>query len=276
MRAGVGPGAYAQRRDIADVTVDGQPRIVPLRVAPGFGTSRSTDVDPRGLPVVGSDGVAGGIVRDVWVDRAEVIVRYLEVEVEARIGRRPRGSRGTVVSSADELRDACGHAHRAQVVVDSIMGADFAGVPQTRDPDQITFLEEERVMAYYGAGTLYASPSARGAAAVMRLGRARVRGRARPARAAAAPASACSGKARRMRGRWPSAASTCARSRSISASSCCRARSRCVAQGGTVVDAAVAAALARCRPRCSRSATSCCWPGSPADRPSTRSPTSAS
>jgi photosynthetic reaction center H subunit len=44
------------------------------------------------------------------------------------------------------------------VVVDSVMGSDFAGVPPTRDPDQVTLLEEERVMAYYGAGTLYASP----------------------------------------------------------------------------------------------------------------------
>jgi photosynthetic reaction center H subunit len=45
------------------------------------------------------------------------------------------------------------------VVVDSVMGSDFAGVPTTRSPDTVTFLEEERIMAYYGAGTLYASPA---------------------------------------------------------------------------------------------------------------------
>jgi photosynthetic reaction center H subunit len=148
MRAGVGPGAYAQRRDIPDVAVDGQPRIVPLRVAPDLGTSPQ-DVDPRGLPVVGSDGATGGVVRDVWVDRAEVIVRYLEVEV------------GTVEGGGRNVLLPINFARvsRRRVVVDSVMGGDFVGVPQTRHPDRVTLLEEERVVAYYGAGTLYASPS---------------------------------------------------------------------------------------------------------------------
>jgi photosynthetic reaction center H subunit len=149
MRAGVGPGAYAQRRDIVDVTIDGTPRIVPLRAAPDMGTSKH-DVDPRGLPVVGSDGITGGVVRDVWVDRSEVIVRYLEVEV-ASAGQ---GDRNSVLLPMNFAR-----VGSRRVVVDSVMGGDFVGVPQTRNPDQITLLEEERVMAYYGAGTLYASPS---------------------------------------------------------------------------------------------------------------------
>ncbi len=151
LRAGVGPGAYAQRRDIVDVTAEGAPRIVPLRVAPDFGTARQ-DVDPRGLTVFGADGVAGGIVTDVWVDRAEVIVRYLELSLAAESGQGMQ--RSTVLLPMNFAR-----VGRRGVVVDSIMGGDFAGVPQTRDPDRVTFLEEERVMAYYGAGTLYASPS---------------------------------------------------------------------------------------------------------------------
>ena len=44
-----------------------------------------------------------------------------------------------------------------RVTVDSILGSQFAGVPQTAAADTVTFLEEERVMAYYGAGTLYAT-----------------------------------------------------------------------------------------------------------------------
>jgi len=32
-------------------------------------------------------------------------------------------------------------------------------VPMLKNPDQITLLEEERISAYYGAGTLYAEPS---------------------------------------------------------------------------------------------------------------------
>ena len=31
-------------------------------------------------------------------------------------------------------------------------------VPATRSPEQITLLEEEKITAYYGAGTLYATP----------------------------------------------------------------------------------------------------------------------
>ena len=148
LRAGVGPGAYAQRRDIFDTTVDGHARIVPLRAAADFGLS-SRDVDPRGLPVVGSDGVAGGVVHDIWVDRSEVLIRYLEITVAAG-----GASVGRVLLPMNFAR-----VGPRQVVVDSVMGGDFAGVPQTRDPDHVTLLEEERVMAYYGAGTLYASPS---------------------------------------------------------------------------------------------------------------------
>jgi photosynthetic reaction center H subunit len=31
-------------------------------------------------------------------------------------------------------------------------------VPGTKQPEQVTLLEEEKIMAYYGAGTLYATP----------------------------------------------------------------------------------------------------------------------
>ena len=38
------------------------------------------------------------------------------------------------------------------------MGSQFGSVPALGNPDQITFLEEEKVTAYYGAGTLYSDP----------------------------------------------------------------------------------------------------------------------
>jgi photosynthetic reaction center H subunit len=145
--AGIGPGAYAQRRDIPDTTIDGQPRIVPLRVAADFAVS-SRDIDPRGLAVVGSDMVVGGVVGDVWVDRSEVLFRYLEVEVAGA------GGRGTVLLPVNFSR-----IDTRRIVVDSIMGRDFGNVPQTRDADVVTLLEEEKIMAYYGGGTLYADPS---------------------------------------------------------------------------------------------------------------------
>jgi photosynthetic reaction center H subunit len=42
--------------------------------------------------------------------------------------------------------------------VQAILAHQFANVPQTKSPDQITMLEEEKITAYYGAGTLYATP----------------------------------------------------------------------------------------------------------------------
>ncbi len=146
MKANVGPGSYADRADVADVTFEGATKIVPLRVAEGFGVA-SNDPDPRGMPVVGADGQVGGTVRDLWVDRSEMLFRYLEVDV-------PNGAQGPHVL----LPINFARIDRRQVTVRSVLGAQIAGVPRTRHPDQVTLLEEEKIMAYYGAGTLYATP----------------------------------------------------------------------------------------------------------------------
>lgn len=145
MLDGIGPGGYAMRADVPDVTATDLPRIVPLRTVPEFGII-ANDIDPRGLPVIGTDGVVGGVVHDLWIDRAESLFRYLEVEVAGEGGR-------TVM-----LPMGFSRVKRRGVQVDSITGAQFAAVPALRSPEQITLLEEERVMAYYGAGTLYATP----------------------------------------------------------------------------------------------------------------------
>ena len=147
MIEGVGPGAYADRADVPDLTAEGELKIVPLRAAPGFGVD-GEDPDPRGMPVVGDDGVVGGTVVDLWVDRSEAIFRYLEVQVA-----------GTDARPQVLLPVAFTRIGKSQVKVKSILGGQFALVPRTRLPDQITLLEEEKIMAYYGAGTLYATPS---------------------------------------------------------------------------------------------------------------------
>ncbi|MGJ7506186.1 photosynthetic reaction center subunit H [Variovorax sp. GT1P44] len=147
MLDGVGPGAWAQRADIADTTIDGDARIVPLRVAPGYGVSRK-DPNPIGKPVVGHDGVLGGEVVDIWVDRAEAVFRYLEVEVHG-----PDGLRNVLVPMNFCKFD------RQGVRVRSILGLHFAQVPATRDANQVTLLEEDRIVAYFGGGTLYATPA---------------------------------------------------------------------------------------------------------------------
>jgi photosynthetic reaction center H subunit len=103
------------------------------------------------MEVVAGDGMVAGVVTDAWVDRAEPQVRYLEVEVA--------GSRRHVLvpmgfSKVD--------SYRSRVVVRSIMADQFQHVPGLRNPDRITMLEEDRVSAYYGGGTLYAEPSRMG------------------------------------------------------------------------------------------------------------------
>lgn len=143
MLAGVGPGAYAQRPDTPDLTLEDTPRLVPLRAAPGYSVA-AEDPDPRGLPVRGADGVVGARVVDLWVDLSEAVFRYLELELDG--GRR--------VLLPMTLAKVEGRA----VTVRAVLGRQFAQVPGLRHPDQVSLLEEERVMAYYGAGTLYATP----------------------------------------------------------------------------------------------------------------------
>jgi photosynthetic reaction center H subunit len=142
----VGPGAYAMRDNHPDLMVDGTPLILPLRAAPGFEVA-SEDPDPIGMDVVGADGVIGGTVSDVWVDRAEPQIRYLEVAVTT--GR-------TVLLPIHFSRF---NPASRRVNVKSILGSQFATAPTLANPDQVTMLEEEKITAYYGGGTLYATPA---------------------------------------------------------------------------------------------------------------------
>jgi photosynthetic reaction center H subunit len=138
------PWSGAPIEPTGDPMFDGSPKIIPLRLATGFDVS-GHDVDPRGLPAIGGDGETGGIVRDLWIDQAETIFRY--AEVEAANGRRVLLPMNFARVKADG------------VYVKSIYGHHFGNVPATRADDRITLLEEEKIMAYYGAGTLYADPS---------------------------------------------------------------------------------------------------------------------
>ena len=40
----------------------------------------------------------------------------------------------------------------------AILGKHFADVPSLANPEQITLQEEDQICAYYGGGTLYATP----------------------------------------------------------------------------------------------------------------------
>jgi photosynthetic reaction center H subunit len=47
---------------------------------------------------------------------------------------------------------------RQSVRVQALLGEQFAHVPAIKNPEQVTLLEEEKITAYYGGGTLYAEP----------------------------------------------------------------------------------------------------------------------
>ncbi len=147
MLAGVGPGSWAERPDIPDTTVDNEPRLAPLRASPGFSVA-TEDPNPIGLPVLGFDGQVAGTVTDIWVDRSEMLFRYLELAVPAEPAPRH------VLLPINFAR-----IDRDRVRVRSILASQFINVPVTRLPDVVTMLEEEKIMAYYGAGTLYATPA---------------------------------------------------------------------------------------------------------------------
>ncbi len=144
MRAAVGPGAYAMRADVTEKTHDGRDLLAPLRVATNFAVA-AEDPSPIGMTVIGADRASGGVIRDLWVDRGEGLIRYFEVTAA--------GGRNILLP----INFCKVNSARKTVTVQAILGGQFAGVPATRDPDKVTLLEEEKVMAYYGGGTLYAT-----------------------------------------------------------------------------------------------------------------------
>lgn len=144
MLAGVGPGAYALRDETPDLTEAGEPRVVPLRVAKHFSVADG-DPDPRGWPVIGCDGEQGGTCKELWVDRAEPQLRYIEIDAG--------GKRVLAPIPLCNIRTSKG-----VITVESITGAQFKDAPTLKSYDQITLAEEDKVVAYLGAGKLYATP----------------------------------------------------------------------------------------------------------------------
>ena len=150
MVMGIGPASYVERADVPDMMFDeALPKIVPLRVATEYWLAEE-DPDPRGMAVIGADRDVAGTVKDAWVDRSEMLVRYLEVSVT--IGGLPRD----VLIPMTMVRI---NSTTNVVVAESVMAAQFAEAPVLANPDQVTLREEDRVSAYFAGGQLYASPA---------------------------------------------------------------------------------------------------------------------
>ncbi|MEM9108190.1 MAG: photosynthetic reaction center subunit H [Pseudomonadota bacterium] len=148
---GVGPAAWAERSDTPDLTVEGKPRIVPLRAAEGYSLDER-DLDPRGMQVTGVDNKVAGTITEAWVDRSEHLLRYYEM----KLGSGDDGRIVLVPSAFIAIKT--GRQKKKFAHVDAITSEQFARVPAIASPDRITRLEEERIVAYYGGGYLYATP----------------------------------------------------------------------------------------------------------------------
>jgi photosynthetic reaction center H subunit len=106
-----------------------------------------SDTDPRGLEVFGLEGKVGGTCVDVWVDRSEHIIRYIEIKTLT----------GNSVLAPFNLSVIKKNA----IFINSIMSSQFEDVPGLKNANTISLLEEEKIMGYYGAGTLMAFPRRR-------------------------------------------------------------------------------------------------------------------
>ncbi|WP_435138637.1 photosynthetic reaction center subunit H [Pseudopelagicola sp. nBUS_19] len=146
MLDGVGPAAWAPRRDLAELDAHGHAKIKPMSALPDFAVSAGRD--PRGKAVVAGDGEVVGRISDMWVDVPEQLVRYLTVDLN------PEGSGQTRLIPINFCR-----IQQDRVTVRSIFSAQFNSVPGVAKTDELTMLEEEKITAYYGGGTLYATPT---------------------------------------------------------------------------------------------------------------------
>jgi photosynthetic reaction center H subunit len=141
MTDGVGPAAWAPRRDLPELDGHGHNKIVPMSKAAGFVVSGGRD--PRGLPVQAGDLEVVGSISDMWVDAPEQLVRYLEIKLNS--GKVKLVPMPMVQVQADRVR------------INSLSSDLFEDVPATKSGTAVTMLEEEKISAYYAGGAMYAA-----------------------------------------------------------------------------------------------------------------------
>ncbi|MFK7942768.1 MAG: photosynthetic reaction center subunit H [Paracoccaceae bacterium] len=143
---GVGPAAWAMRRDVPELDGHGHNKIRPMSSVEDFAISAGKD--PRGMPIKAGDGEIVGTVTELWVDVPEQLVRYLEYVLE------DGGKRLIPIQLANFYWTKTVNVH-------SLYSHQFKGVPTTKSTTEVTLLEEEKICAYYCGGKLYADPRAR-------------------------------------------------------------------------------------------------------------------
>lgn len=139
---GLGPAAFAERSRTPDLTFDGKPRIVPISDSHMHVVAK--DPDPRGMTAIGADKATAGTITDIWVDQAEHVIRYLEVDT---------GTKKVLVPMAMCVV----RGKKNTVIIDALNADEFSNAPVPEKAGIITRYEEERAMAYFGGGYLYAN-----------------------------------------------------------------------------------------------------------------------
>jgi photosynthetic reaction center H subunit len=144
-----GPAGYSLRADKPELTWhNDQNRLAPLRVATDHSFDENSP-NPIGFEAVGFDGIVGGSVKDVWVDREESVIRYYEVTVA--------GGKSVFVPVALVRVNESAN----QILLASVTGKQIGEAPTIASPDQITWREEDQTQAYFASGQLFAIPSRR-------------------------------------------------------------------------------------------------------------------
>ncbi len=145
---GIGPAAWANRAKHPDLDWEGHTRIVPMHTTPEFSIA-GRDADPRGYNVIAADGAIVGKVSELWIDKADRLIRYLQVSVQ---GENPREVLAPMMMATVRRRTAT-------VTIDAIVSGQWDQAPGMPEGGTvITLYEEERVQAYFGGGYLYATP----------------------------------------------------------------------------------------------------------------------
>ncbi len=158
MADGMGPAAWANRQKYPDLTFDGRPRIVPIAQSHEL-VIAPNDPTLIGWNVVAADGVTAGTVTDIWVDQAEHMIRYLEVETTG--GKKVLAPMAVAVVHGNSLLAKIlptTSDEQEYVEIDAITAAQFDGVPALETAGTITRYEEDRIQAYFGGGYMYATP----------------------------------------------------------------------------------------------------------------------
>jgi len=153
LQGGVGPAAFVARKDKPMIYQRGMVQVLPMRTLGGWSLAAG-DPDPRGMTVVGADGVTAGVVRDLWIDRSVKILRYLEVEVLG--GAEPRTALLPIYYTDIKRK-------QGRVKVSAIRAAQFAEAPALADPHQITAREEDQVNAFYAGARFFNAEAAKAA-----------------------------------------------------------------------------------------------------------------